>query len=131
VAGKKPNLLSLLGRPVPYEHVIIVYLPNKDKDGTEFDVEPWETEVLKLDGRLFRGATSYPSRGSYRKSSASGKTVEEDIMLEQTRMVTSFAREDDFTEAALKEIAAFMRRFKHETNQDAVAMVVDGEMYYL
>lgn len=37
-----------------HAHVVITYLPNKDKHGKEFDVEPWETEALKLQGRLFR-----------------------------------------------------------------------------
>ncbi len=35
------------------------------------------------------------------------------------------------TEEAIKETGGFMRRFKRETNQDLVALVVDGEMYYL
>jgi hypothetical protein len=44
MTGRKPNLLSVLGQPVPYAHVIIFYLPNKDMDGKEFDVDPWDTE---------------------------------------------------------------------------------------
>lgn len=126
-----PNVSSLLGTPLKYAHVVIVYLPNQDKDGNEFDVEPWETEALKLQGRLFRGATSYPSRGSYRRSGAAGDVIEEGVMLEQTRMVTSFVEEEDFNEKALKEIAEFLRRFKNETRQESAGIVVDGEMYYL
>ncbi len=126
-----PDVPALLGVPLSYAHVIITYLPNKDMDGNEFDVEPWETEALKLQGQLFRGATSYPSRGSYRRSDQTGEVVEEKTMLEQTRMVTSFVEEEDFNDEALKEIQAFLQRFKNETHQDSVAIVVDGEMYYL
>ena len=52
-------------------------------------------------------------------------------VIEQTRMVVSFAAEPDFTDEAIREMGDFMRRFKRETNQDSVALVVDGEMYYL
>lgn len=117
--------------PLPYDHVLISFLPNKDKDGKEFNVEPWETEALKLQGQLFRGATSYPGRGSYRKSDESGAIVEKGVLLETTRPVESFIREEDFTPGALKQIADFLRRFKKETRQDSMAIVVDGELYYL
>ena len=116
---------------VPHDHILMVYLSNKDKDEKEFDVEPWDTEALKLQGRLFRGATSYPARGSYRKSDARGEIVDEGVMLESTRMVQSFIREADFTEESLKAVSEFMLRFKKATNQDSVGMVVDGEFYYL
>ena len=116
---------------LPHAHVVIVYLPNKDKDGSEFDVEPWETEALKIQGRLFRGATSYPSRGSYRQSDETGAVADESITIERTRMVVSFVAESAFTEEAIKEIGAFLRRFKRATRQDSAALVIDGEMYYL
>jgi len=32
---------------------------------------------------------------------------------------------------AFKEVGAFMKRFKRRTRQDSVALVVDGQMYYL
>lgn len=132
VAKKKRHWLEGIGAaPVPYAHVVISFLNNKDKDGREFDVKPWETEALRLQGRLFRGATSYPSRGSYRTAGPTGALSGEGVMLEKTRMVVSFVSEADFTEAALGEVGAFLRRFKAETRQDSVGLVVDGEMYYL
>lgn len=126
------DLLREVGfSPLSYAHVVIAYLPNRDKNGREFDVEPSETAALKLQGRLFRGATSYPSRGSYRRSDETGAVSDEGVMIEKTRMVVSFVAEPDFTEEAIKEMGGFMRRFKRETNQDSIALVVDGEMYYL
>ena len=114
-----------------YEHALICYLPNKDAEGREFDVEPWETEALRLLGRLFGGATSYPSRGSYRCSDALGRVVDEGVLIESTRLIESFVREAEFTQEALARVGAFMKRFKKATRQETVAMVVDGEMYYL
>lgn len=46
-------------------------------------------------------------------------------------MVTSFIQEDDFTEDALATISAFLQRFKTDTSQDSVGIVVDGELYYV
>ncbi|MBI5755313.1 MAG: hypothetical protein HZA12_00150 [Nitrospirae bacterium] len=115
---------------VSYDHVFISYLPNKDKEGTEFDVEPWETKTLKIQGRLFRGATSYPSRGSYRKIASEGSITSE-VMLEKTRMVVSFVIRKEFTPEALKEITDFLKEFGIKTKQEAVAFVVNGEMYYI
>ena len=115
---------------VSYDHVFISYLPNKDKEGTEFDVEPWETKALKIQGRLFRGATSYPSRGSYRKITPEGSITSE-VMLEKTRMVVSFVIRKEFRPEALKEITDFLKEFGIKTKQEVVAFVVNGEMYYI
>jgi hypothetical protein len=93
------QLLREIGfSPLAHAHIVITYLPNKDKNGKEFDLEPWETEALKIQGRLFRGATSYPSRGSYRQSDETGKVSDEGVMIERTRMVISFVAEKDFNE---------------------------------
>lgn len=115
---------------ISYDHVFISYLPNKDRNEKEFDVEPWETKALQIQGRLFRGATSYPSRGSYRKITPEGSIISE-VMLEKTRMVVSFVIKREFTPQALKEITDFLKGFGIKTNQEAVAFVVDGEMYYI
>jgi len=116
--------------PGSYDHVFISYLPNRDKLGKEFNVEPWETKTLKIQGQLFRGATSYPSRGSYRKID-SKEDITTGVMLEKTRMVVSFVTEKEFTKQALIEITNFLKEFGSKTNQESVAFVVDGEMYYI
>jgi hypothetical protein len=116
--------------PLKFDHVFISYLPNKDREEKEFDVEPWETKTLKLQGRLFGGATSYPSRGSYRRLGAE-ETISTDVMLEKTRMVVSFVEEKDLTAKALKEVSGFLRKFGRATGQETVAFVVDGEMFYI
>jgi hypothetical protein len=116
--------------PVAYEHVFISYLPNKDRNGREFDVEPWETEALKIQARLFRGATSYPARGSYRVVDAEG-SIRSGILLEKTRMIISFVSETELTASALAEATNFLKRFGQRTNQESVAFCIDGEMCYL
>jgi hypothetical protein len=114
---------------LPAAHVLATYLPDHDRDGRTFDAEPWETEALSLQGRLFGGATSWPSRGSYRESDADGHVGEQRLIVESTRMIVSFASERDFSADALRTLADFLRRFKQQTGQDSVALVIDGAMY--
>jgi len=116
--------------PVAFDHVIIIYLPNKDRNGREFNVEPWETRALEIMGFLFNGATSYPTRGSYRKIDADGN-IKTDIIKEKTKMVVSFVSENDFTEKNIRNITGFLKKFGIKTNQESVAFVIDGEMYYI
>ena len=124
-----PKLIGL--DPTPYPHVVILYLPNRDKNGKEFDIETWDQKALELLARLFRGATSYPSRGSYKKIDSDGEFYKETIMIENTRMVVSFVAETDYSLEHLKEVSGFMRQFKAKTSQDTVAIAIDGEMHYL
>ena len=116
--------------PVAFDHIIIVYFPNKDCIGNEFDVEPWETRMLEVMGVLFRGATSYPSRGSYRKINTAGN-IEADVIIEKTRMIVSFVSEDNFNEQNIKTVTSILKEFGIKTNQESVAFVIDGEMYYI
>lgn len=116
--------------PVAFDHVLIIYLPNKDRHNNEFDVEPWETKTLEIMGMFFGGATSYPSRGSYKKIDAKGN-IETDIIKEKTRMVVSFVCEDDFTEQNIGSITDLLKMFGTKTSQESVAFVIDGEMYYI
>jgi len=115
--------------PLPHAHVVATVLPDRDGVGRTFDTEPWETEALRLQGHLFGGATSWPSRGSYRESDADGHIGQERLILEQTRMVVSFASEADFSATALRALAEFLTRFKNATGQDSVALMIDGQLY--
>ncbi len=115
--------------PLPHAHVVATVLPDHDRVGRTFDAEPWETEALRLQGHLFGGATSWPSRGSYRESDADGRIGQERLILEQTRMVVSFASESDFSATALRALADFLTRFKNATGQDSVALMIDGQLY--
>lgn len=128
----EPAVAALRARrfgALEHAHVLATYLPDRDRAGQAIDVEPWETEALTLQGHLFGGATSWPSRGSYRESDADGRVGAERIILEHTRMVISFASQRDFSPAALAAVAGFLDRFRRETGQDSVALVIDGEMY--
>ncbi len=113
-----------------FDHVYIAYLPNKDRDGKRFDVRPWETKALRLQGKLFGGATSWPSRGAYRLIDVEGR-IRRGILLEETRMVTSFIAEEQFTEENIKAVTDFLQEFGRKSNQQSVAFAVDDGMHYI
>jgi hypothetical protein len=46
-------------------------------------------------------------------------------------MVVSFVTENELTKHALEEISNFLKEFGRRTNQESVAFVIDGEMYYI
>ena len=112
-----------------FDHVFMAYLPDKDQDGNVFDVTPWELKALKIQGKLFGGATSISSKGSYRKLDKKGASI--DVLIEETKMVVSYVKEKDFTEKALKEVADFLKEYGAKTNQETVAFTIDQEMFYI
>jgi len=110
--------------PVEFDHVFISYLPDRDKDGTVLEVAAWEEKLLGLQGRLFGGATSYAARGSYRREDG-------DVIIEGTKLVTSFVIEAELIAEALKSVTDSLKEFGRETNQENVAFVLDGRMHWI
>ena len=110
--------------PVEFDHVFISYLPDCDKEGTSIAIDAWEEKLLGLQGRLFRGATSYAARGSYRREDG-------DVIIEGTKLVTSFVMETELTAEALETVTDSLKEFGRETNQENVAFVLDGRMHWI
>lgn len=46
-------------------------------------------------------------------------------------MIVSFVFEDDFNEQKIKNVTSILKEFGIKTNQESVAFVIDGEMYYI
>lgn len=110
--------------PFEFDHVFISYLPDRDKERNLIEVAYWESKLLELQGRLFGGATSYTSRGAYRKRTG-------EVILEGTKLVTSFVMEKELTPGTLKEITDCLKEFGIKTNQENVAFVLDGRMHWI
>ncbi|HOO76715.1 MAG TPA: hypothetical protein PLZ86_03735 [bacterium] len=113
---------------IDFDHILISFLPDRDKEGNKFSNKAWETGALKLQAELFRGATSYPrtipSRGSYR-------TSEGKIILEDTKAVLSCVKKEELTPEALKKFSDFLKEFGQKTNQETVAFALDDQMHYI
>ncbi len=125
----KLSFFSELGvESIDYDHILISFLPNKDKAGRKFNNRIWENRALKLQAELFKGATSYPrtipSRGSY-------KTSDGKIIIEDTKAIISYVKEDELTPMALKKYSDFLKDFGKKTNQETVAFALDEQMHYI
>src|SRR5688572_9486123 len=103
--------------PFEFDHVFISYLPDRDKDGNPIEIGGWEEKLLGLQGRLFRGPTSYAARGSYRREDG-------DVIVEGTKLVTSFVMETELTAEELKSVTDSLKEFRREANQENVAYVL-------
>jgi hypothetical protein len=113
---------------IEYDHILISFLPNRDRAGKKFNNRIWENHALELQAELFRGATSYPrtipSNGSYK--TADGKTIVED-----TKAIISYVKEAELTRDALKRYSDFLKDFGKKTNQETVAFALDEQMHYI
>ena len=118
--------------PIDFDHILILFLPNKDREGNNLDkkvLRTWETAALKLQGKYFGGATSYPpfplpSRGSYRISSGR-------VLVEETKAIVSYIQKEELTKEALKAISVFLKKFGKMTNQETVVFALDDQMHYI
>jgi hypothetical protein len=105
--------------------IIVLFLPNKDRDGNDIDHEFWVTGALETLGRLFRGATAYPrARGVWRDDERGGA-----LRFEEPTIVTCYADPRAMTSSARSELRAFLHRMGRETNQGEVGIVI-GDNYY-
>lgn len=125
----RPSFFSELGvESIEYDHILISFFPNKDKEGRKFSNKIWENQALKLQAELFRGATSYPriipSRGSY-------KTSDGKIIIEDTKAIISYVKKNELTPKALKRYSEFLKDFGKKTNQETVAFALDEQMHYI
>ncbi|HEY6348956.1 MAG TPA: hypothetical protein VI636_06055 [Candidatus Angelobacter sp.] len=122
--GARPE--SWLGASRPLGTLIIVlFVPSKDRNGSDIDHDFWVTAALETLGKLFRGATAYPrARGVWRDDERGG-----DLRYEEPTIVTCYADPRALTDAARLQLRAFLHRLGRETNQGEVGIVI-GSQYY-
>ena len=91
-----------------------VYIPNKDKTGSEIgNQRRWVLEAIDLLTSMNGGATALPVEGAWKNDL--GTTIWEDPVV-----VYSFIKPEKFFDR-LPEIRAFLHRMGRETNQGEVA----------
>lgn len=125
----RPPFFSEFGlESIEYDHIVISFLPNRDKAGRKCNNRIWENRALKLQAKLFRGATSYPrmipAKGSY-------KTSDGKIIIEDTKAIVSYVKKNELTKDALKQYSDFLKDFGKKTNQETVAFTLDEQMHYI
>jgi hypothetical protein len=105
--------------------LIVLFVPNKDRDGNPIDQDFWVDEVLTALGRLFRGATAYPrGRGVWRDDEKGGVLLKEEPVI-----VFSYVAQETLTAAALGDLYRTLSRMGREAKQGEVGVVIDGQYY--
>jgi hypothetical protein len=105
--------------------LIVIFVPNRDRDAQPIDQEYWVDEILTVLGRLFRGATAYPrGRGVWRDDERGGTLLQEEPVI-----VFSYVAEADLTTTALSELYRTLSRMGRQANQGEIGVVIDGKYY--
>jgi hypothetical protein len=105
--------------------LIVIFVPNRDRDVQPIDQEYWVDEILTVLGRLFRGATAYPrGRGVWRDDERGGTLLQEEPVF-----VFSYVAEADLTTTALSELYRMLSRMGRQANQGEIGAVIDGKYY--
>lgn len=103
---------------------VTLFVPSVDRFGAPVDQKRWEDEALTVFGRLFRGATAFPSgRGVWRDDDRGGVLV-----FDETVMVTSYVDPRLLeVDEVVDDLRIFLHRMGREANQGEVGIVIDDE----
>lgn len=104
-------------------HKVTVYVPSTVNVSKAVDnTEQVERVASALSG-WFGGATSTPALG-YWLSPAAG------LVAEKTVVVFAYAAEDDLA-SHIEDVVDLCENVKHDMSQEAVALEIDGEMFFV
>ena len=104
-------------------HKVTVYVPATCGVAEACDNTAQVERVARLLSGWFGGATSSPALGYWLSESAG-------LVAERTTVVFAFAAEKDFAEY-LEDVVNLCGELCHEMQQEAVALEVDGAMYFV
>jgi hypothetical protein len=121
LAEAMPTVPSETSKHKVLNHSISVIIPSKDSRGEKINHGEMLLELSNLFARLYGGYSIFPGIGFW--LSESGIVIQEDILKLQ-----AFTNEIGFNES-LKEVELFVLNMKIKYQQEAIAIVVDGEMH--
>ena len=120
---KTNNTAAILKNLFTLHHKVTVYVPATCGVAEACDNTAQVERVARLLSGWFGGATSSPALGYWLSESAG-------LVAERTTVVFAFAAEDDFT-AHLEDVVNLCGELCREMQQEAVALEVDGAMYFV
>lgn len=114
--AKLKNLFKLSSK-------VTIYVPSTVNINETVDNKKQVEEVATLLSNLFGGATSCETFGYWTSPSAG-------LVKERTTMVYAYCSDEDLQNHAEKVID-FCENLKKEMSQDAIALEINGEMYFI
>lgn len=109
---------ALGAEPQASGQVLSVYIPNKDRNGREFDAAAWIEEATEILFRIGEGATVTPPHDGV-TADEGGAPQWENTVIVYTYITEAFRRE-------LPSLRSFLHRFGRETNQREVGVELSG-----
>ena len=104
---------------------VVIFIPDRNREGDPIDQQYWVDEALNVMGRIFRGATAFPpGRGVWRDDEVGGR-----LLRELTVMVVSYVDPKLLTGPTLRHLREFLHRFGRETRQGEVGIVINSKYY--
>ena len=114
--SKLKNLFKLSSK-------ITVYVPSTVDINTEIDNSVYVNRTATLLSDCFGGATSTNALGYWTSPSAG-------LVKEKSTLVFAYCSENDL-ENNLEKVIDFCNKLKSELSQDAIALEINGEMYFI
>ena len=102
---------------------VTVYIPSTKNINEVINNTQYINQCASLLSECFGGATSTPALG-YWMSNTVG------LVKEDTTMVFSYASDTDL-QANIEKVITFCENLKTELKQDAIALEINGEMYFI
>jgi hypothetical protein len=102
---------------------ITVYIPSTTDINKQIDNTMYVYQCASLLSNYFGGATSTQASGYWVSPSAG-------LVKENTTMVFAYASENDI-QTKIDEVVDYCEGLKAELSQDAIALEINGEMYFV
>ena len=102
---------------------ITVYIPSTMDINQKADTKKYVDDCAILLSESFGGATSCEALGYWSSPSAG-------LVKERSTMVFAYCSDADL-QAKIESVLDFCEKMKAELNQDAIALEINGEMYFV
>lgn len=102
---------------------VTVYIPSTMDINKEIDTSEWVDACATLLSNCFGGATSCKALGYWTSPTAG-------LVKEHTTQVFAYCSDSDL-QAKIDTVIDFCEYLKNELKQDAVALEINGEMYFI
>lgn len=102
---------------------VTVYIPSTIDINKQIDNSVYVNECATLLADCFGGATSTPALGYWISNTAG-------LVKENTTMVFAYASDNDLQQN-IEKVIDFCENLKTELTQDAIALEINGEMYFI